>query len=383
MNDVRISRYEIKKDSVQLNEVDDSITFKARIAKSGVLDYYEYDFDSGDFVTVKEANLPEDIFDNATLETAKNIIVTNEHPYNLINSNTARDEFRGFSLSDVEVEDDKFISVSIKVFDKDLQSDILAGRKNQVSVGKIVKVLDEQGEFEGEAYDKRQTQIRFNHIAIVGQGRAGDEVKVLTDSKNKIRFDYKPEIKNKEEETMAEEVVSKEEYNKLKGKYDAMEKEKVKLEGEKTTLEEKLDNLEKEKSKMDGINEATSQKIKELEEKLDATVSREEFNSKLNLIREVEKLTNEKVDANSTNRELMEMVIKKDNAEMDLSGKDDLFVEGMYEVVKGNLNVVSKTDTDIEVKKNEGKKQEVKIDYNGKTLKEIREEEKKLKDGGK
>lgn len=182
---------------------------------------------------------------------------------------------------------------------------------------------------------------------------------------------------------MAEEVVSKEEYNKLKGKYDAMEKEKVKLEGEKTTLEEKLDNLEKEKSKMDGINEATSQKIKELEEKLDATVSREEFNSKLNLIREVEKLTNEKVDANSTNRELMEMVIKKDNAEMDLSGKDDLFVEGMYEVVKGNLNVVSKTDTDIEVKKNEGKKQEVKIDYNGKTLKEIREEEKKLKDGGK
>ena len=79
----------------------------------------------------------------------------------------------------------------------------------------------------------------------------------------------------------------------------------------------------------------------------------------------------------------MEMVIKKDNAEMDLSGKDDLFVEGMYEVVKGNLNVVSKTDTDIEEKKNEGKKQEVKIDYNGKTLKEIREEEKKLKDGGK
>ena len=361
----RMSKSEIKKDSWKVDENDGSIIFETRIAKTGILDYYEYDYEINGFKTIKEVNLPQDLFSMETMESAKNKLVTNEHPFDLVSSDNATTEFKGFSLNDVK-NDGKYLTVSIKVFDKELQADILSGNKSEISVGKTVKLLDEQGEFEGEKYDKRQADIRINHIAIVQKGRAGSEVKVLKDSNN-IRFDYKPTLHTNQitkEETMEKKIDNAD--------FEALQKTNSELQAKIDELEKEKEELTSKNEKQDGALEQLQEQVNELSSKMDNAISKDEVISKLNLIREVEEMTNKRVDSSLNERDLMLEVISMSN-KADFTNKSDEYVKGAYEVAKGTFGTSIKTDS--KEGKLDGK--DVKIDTNGKTLAQIREELKK------
>lgn len=51
----------------------------------------------------------------------------------------------------------------------------------EISAGYHADSVFENGEWEGQHYDAKQTQLRFNHIAIIpfGEGRAGADVRIL------------------------------------------------------------------------------------------------------------------------------------------------------------------------------------------------------------
>lgn len=70
-----------------------------------------------------------------------------------------------------------------------LESVVTRGRF-QVSMGYTVVHTDEAGTFEGIAYTRRQTQIRYNHIAIdIDEGRAGTAELTLDEGDSRLTID--------------------------------------------------------------------------------------------------------------------------------------------------------------------------------------------------
>ena len=121
---------------------------------------------------------PEEVFDKESIDSFKNIAVTNNHPPEFLNAKNHRKYSVGVVLSDVERVEDKYIHGTIKITDIDMINEINNG-KVDVSAGYDSQIFFEDGETpEGEAYQAVQRSIRGNHVAVVARGRAGSEIKI-------------------------------------------------------------------------------------------------------------------------------------------------------------------------------------------------------------
>lgn len=74
--------------------------------------------------------------------------------------------------------DGKFLRANIKIFSKQLADKIAEGKK-ELSIGYSCDYVLASGNYEGQAYDAMQTNIRGNHLALVDRGRCGKDVSVL------------------------------------------------------------------------------------------------------------------------------------------------------------------------------------------------------------
>ena len=156
------------------------LTAKVNLTKAGV---YPYLYSDGRLV--KEAKLPEEIFSQATIDSANGAVITDNHPdinqdSGLVNSSNYSKLVKG-NVFNVK-QDGLFLSGLEKVFDSDLQKRILSGEQIQVSIGFEQKTDWTPGEYNGEKYDCIQRDIRINHIAHVEKGRAGEECRTILDS---------------------------------------------------------------------------------------------------------------------------------------------------------------------------------------------------------
>lgn len=151
--------------------------FKVRMAKPGVFAYLH-----SDGKILQEAKLPEEIFSAATVESAKNAPVTEEHvPYSdggLVTPENYSRYVKG-SLGDSISVQDGYIVGHETVWDSALKAKILSGEKTEVSIGFETDVDWTPGEFNGQRYDGVQRNIRINHIAHVSEGRAGPDVRAV------------------------------------------------------------------------------------------------------------------------------------------------------------------------------------------------------------
>ena len=66
----------------------------------------------------------------------------------------------------------------IKIYDKDAIEAITGRNIVELSPGYTAKYAAESGEYAGEQYDFMQQDIKYNHLAIVENGRSGKEVKI-------------------------------------------------------------------------------------------------------------------------------------------------------------------------------------------------------------
>jgi hypothetical protein len=76
-----------------------------------------------------------------------------------------------------------FLEIDLLVTDAQTIQDIKDRKIGEVSAAYNAQSIFESGEHDGERYDARQTQIRYNHIAIIpeGRGRAGFDVRILNE----------------------------------------------------------------------------------------------------------------------------------------------------------------------------------------------------------
>lgn len=120
---------------------------------------------------------PEEVFKVESVDSFKNIAVTNNHPPEFLNSKNYKKYSVGIVLSDVKA-DDAFVKGTIKVTDYDTINEIKDG-KVDISAGYHSNVYFEEGVTpEGEPYQAVQRDISGNHVAVVMRGRAGSEVKL-------------------------------------------------------------------------------------------------------------------------------------------------------------------------------------------------------------
>lgn len=151
------------------------------IARPGVFPYLT---PSGDIRM--EAKLPEDIFSEMTINSAKGAPVTDGHPpfednEGLVSTANWQKYVKGALGDSVSIDND-MLNMTETIFDSGLIADLKAGKKLEISMGLETIVDYTPGEWNGERYDARQTNIRVNHVAHVEKGRAGESIRSYLDS---------------------------------------------------------------------------------------------------------------------------------------------------------------------------------------------------------
>ncbi|KQU22388.1 hypothetical protein ASG61_23065 [Bacillus sp. Leaf75] len=151
------------------------LTVTVPITRPGVFPYQRQDG------TIQmEAKLPDEIFSDHTINSARSKPVTDDHPNEPVTLKNYSRYAKGLSHTDAVVRNFK-LYVSMTITDEALIQKIRDG-KREISIGFLSDVVAESGSYNGESYEYVQRNLEINHIAIVNQGRAGPEVAIRNDS---------------------------------------------------------------------------------------------------------------------------------------------------------------------------------------------------------
>jgi len=164
-----------------LERGDGFLRTRVSIARAGVFPYLT---PTGEIRM--EAKLPEDIFSEITIRSAKGVPVTDGHPpyadnKGMVNTTNWQKYVKG-ALGDTIIVRDGLMEAMETIFDAALIADLECGNKVETSIGFRTVVDYTPGEFEGQRYDAKQTDIIINHVAHVEKGRAGESVRAYLDS---------------------------------------------------------------------------------------------------------------------------------------------------------------------------------------------------------
>ena len=151
------------------------------IAVAGVFDYLHSElFENGEDRIVKVYRDFEDL--KKIKDTFSNKPIIHTHKW-------AGDETKqvdGAIASEIRIDEKNQSLVSdLIIYNPDLIEAIESGKDVELSPGYTGNVIEEEGRYKGQSYQYRQFTDIVNHLAVVENGRAGDNLKIQ-DSKIKI-----------------------------------------------------------------------------------------------------------------------------------------------------------------------------------------------------
>lgn len=154
-----------------------------RIGKAGLLTYYR-----GDKEWV-EYRPPDEAFHVDSLASAAGAPLTNGHPppnpqlggARLLSAGNTRDFSVGHIVGQPRRDEGDFLGADLLFTDEVAIEDLKAGRK-ELSSGYLCDVDPTPGTIDGKHYDAIQRNVRYNHVALVKEGRAGSSARVRVDS---------------------------------------------------------------------------------------------------------------------------------------------------------------------------------------------------------
>ncbi len=172
--------------------IDDGKISKFRIDHNGTLvvtgaltrtGVFSYKHTDGSIT--RELRLPEDVYAPESVASFIQLPITDDHPsVGRVSPDNARRLSVG-NTGDTILRDGKFMMSELFIRDAAAIAKVIGEDqtpKRELSCGYTAEVVKEEGEYEGERYDHRQTNIRGNHIALVRTGRAGPEVRLHMDA---------------------------------------------------------------------------------------------------------------------------------------------------------------------------------------------------------
>lgn len=282
---------------------------KPVITRSGIFSYRNIDGK-----LTREYRPEAEVFSGESLDSISGVPITDGHR-GLINSDNANGIIGTVTSPGVKQDDNVIASIII-------HNPKQIGDKRELSLGYRCDVDDTPGEYNGEHYDAIQKNIRYNHLAVVTKGRAGnarlrldstDAVNGMFDQENKMpenptklvvvrldEIDYQasPEVANALKK-------AKDDKKELKIKFDAMEAERDSL---KSKLDETTANIS---SIKDTAREEARARIA-----LETVASQYEI----------------KFDESDSDTDVKAKVVRKLRPTLKLDGKSDEYIATAYEL---------------------------------------------------
>lgn len=281
----------------------------------------------------------EEVFAQDSIESLNSVPLTNDHPDVWVNSENAKDLSVGFVGSSVH-EDQLHLSNIITITDKMAVSDVLSG-KRALSAGYTADWDATPGTWCGVPYDGVQRNIRYNHVAIVPKGRAGDAAKMKLD-----RMDSAGVQKiEQEDNSMKKIIIDGVEYQGDEGLINKYLDAKKSAE---TTTQE-IEKARADSAKIEAERDALKVKADQLEAETKNMIKKDEVDV---IIAKREVMANactlagvEKKDGVSE-RDLMVSVIRsaEKNDSLDLSKKSEEYVMARFDMALETLETARKND---------------------------------------
>lgn len=289
---------------------------EAIATRTGVFEYV-----NADGTIRKELRHPDDILENESLATLKLKPVTDNHPSVLVNADNAGVYQVGTTGETVRV-DGGNIAVSFVVTDKATVEKIKAKKKRELSLGYTLDLVEEAGVFNGDSYTHRQTNVRYNHLAIVEKARAGRLARINMDGVA-VQLHHN----DKEDDSMTEKEMQTVNLDGLTYRADA----EVAKAFEKALKGEKQARLD---------SEALKGQVDELKAQLETlkTTHNDEAVSKavvkrVALLEQAKRLINVDGLFESSERSIHEAVIKAKHEGLNFDGKSDEYVKARFDAV--------------------------------------------------
>ena len=304
-------------------------------SRTGIFNYYD-----ADGKCRKELRHPDDVLKEDSLKTLKMIPVTDDHPQEFVDVNNASSLQKDFTGESYRTDEEGNIVVRIKVTDSNLINKILSGKKAELSLGYSVSLKKDAGTYKGERYDYRQTDIVYNHLAVVEMGRAGRNARFRLDSKKacelaETRYNN-DNLKSIEENMSDTDKKLDHEVEVQKARFDALTNERDLLkhkldtaEAKNKALESTLANVTKERDELKQVN-------------LDSIINQKTIERTNIAVRAASILGEDFAGyTHHSNREIMEAALKrvdsKNGIEVSYNGATDEYVKGVFDKVTGGI----------------------------------------------
>lgn len=150
----------------------------ARVARAGNIQIYGGDeLGRSDLRVVRVYRPADEVFAREAMASVAHRPITVDHPAEAVTADNALGLMRGH-IGDEVARDGDFIRVPLVLMDSAAIGEYKRG-KRELSLGYTCDLKWEPGKTaDGQEYDAVQTNIRVNHLAIVGAARGGPELKL-------------------------------------------------------------------------------------------------------------------------------------------------------------------------------------------------------------
>lgn len=349
-NNPEIENFAIKIDASSIEKLPHGIRYPITITRTGILNYIY------DGKLVREYRSPEEVFHPDSISTLRGAPITDGHPQERRVTPENYQKYVKGSLSDTLTINGDLVEGFMTVYDNQLNQKILSGKQQEISPGYDTSDLKESGEIDGSPYDVKQTQIRYNHVAVLERGRSGRRVRVKTDDGLHIDSYQENENNNKSQK---EKLITM----KIKGKEikvdevgELLIEQQLKEDADRIAeLDNKVklltDSVTELKQKADKLDEAEASLVKA---KCDIDTMKTKFDSEVSeqvsvSIKAKSYLKNDSDLSGLSMIEVKKLVVAAAYPNKDFSEKNDSFISALFETVEDMPETVR------EVKKDSGR----------------------------
>lgn len=331
----RFDRGAVKGDAIVTGE--GYIRAKAIVTRTGIFLY-----NNADGTIRRELRHPEDVWNEDSIASMELIPVTNNHPEEkLVDAKNFKKLAIGFTGETIKKDGD-YILANIVITDQDGVDWVQNQGRKELSLGYTVDLHPENGIYNGEEYDFRQKNIRYNHLAIVNQARAGSEARIALDSMDTVQIlkeDFemtKRKIKIDNEELMVEPSTA-DYVERLQTDLKNLTEEKQRVDDEIKMIKDKLEATEAER---DSYKEKSTSETDNKEVKEAVAMDAAEFNKAVNDRVKVLTFAGETLDKSKklkldsmSDLEIKKEVIAQCRKSISLDGKSAIYIEAMFDTI--------------------------------------------------
>jgi hypothetical protein len=321
---IEVRRFD--RSSIIVKRRDDGVIAGEAIAtRAGVFKYRQPDG------TIRaEFRSPAEVFKADSMASAKMVPITDLHPDAFVTPDNAKELSVGFTGENVRADGDNLV-VPVNINTAQGIKAVDDGR-SELSFGYTCKVDEVAGTWKGEAYTHAQSDIKYNHLALVELARAGHVASLRLDAEDAV-MTMEVEEPRKESRTMTKVKLDS-------GlEYDCAPEVAVELDQVKTARNDAVTKSGELQKKLDAVT-AERDEFKARAEKAEKTDHSEAIangvKARLDVLcrarKVVDEETQKKLDSMGDG-EIRVAVIKSKYPDLDLEGMSDDYVAARFDAI--------------------------------------------------